>query len=179
MDQIGVRKSPIKSTISIPTSLSQTKKLFEEKSAAKTEAPAQEIPVESEPKSDTPAALVLTQKLLAPHFFTIQEFFRKADRQMEVAILDQQIQVRDNGEVVLEVMGHVQEEIAGKMKPDLVGLIRQLTGVERVVITLELREEVDNGKPKLYTNTDKLNYLREKHPALAEFQRKFGLDVDF
>jgi hypothetical protein len=98
---------------------------------------------------------------------------------MEVAILDQQIQVRDNGEVVLKVMGHVQEEIAGKMKPDLVGLIRQLTGAERVVITLELREEVDNGKPKLYTNTDKLNYLREKHPALAEFQRKFGLDVDF
>jgi hypothetical protein len=179
LDQIGVRKSPIKSTISIPTSLSQTKKLFEEKSATKTEATAQEIPVESEPKSDTPAALVLTQELLAPHFFTIQEFFRKAGRQMEVAILDQPIQVRDNGEVVLEVMGHVQEEIAGKMKPDLVGLIRQLTGVERVVITLELREEVDNGKPKLYTNTDKLNYLREKHPALAEFQRKFGLDVDF
>ncbi len=178
LDQIGVKKSPIKTTISIPTSLSQTKKLFEEKGATKTEAPAQEIPLESEPKSEAPA-LVLTQELLAPHFFTIQEFFRKADRQMEVAILDQQIQVRDNGEVVLKVMGHVQEEIAGKMKPDLVGLIRQLTGAERVVITLELREEVDNGKPKLYTNTDKLNYLREKHPALAEFQRKFGLDVDF
>ncbi len=98
---------------------------------------------------------------------------------MELAILDQPIKVREDGEVILEVMGHMQEEIAGKMKPDLVALIRKLTGAERVVISLELKEEVDNGKPKLYTNTDKLIYLREKHPALAEFQRKFGLDVDF
>lgn len=98
---------------------------------------------------------------------------------MELAILDQSIKVRGNGEVVLEVMGHVQEEIAGKMRPDLVGLIRELTGAERVIISLELKEEVDNGRPKLYTNTDKLNYLRERHPALGELQRKFGLDVDF
>lgn len=121
----------------------------------------------------------LTQELLDLHIFSIQEHFRNAGRNMELAILDQSIKVRGNGEVVLEVMGHVQEEIAGKMRPDLVGLIRELTGAERVIISLELKEEVDNGRPKLYTNTDKLNYLRERHPALGELQRKFGLDVDF
>ena len=125
------------------------------------------------------SAVSLTQDLLDRHIFSIQEHFRNAGRNMELAILDQSIKVRDGGEVILEVMGHVQEEIAGKMKPDLVSLIRQFTGAERVVIALEVKEEVDNGKPKLYTNSDKLNYLRQKHPALAEFQRKFGLDVDF
>jgi hypothetical protein len=125
------------------------------------------------------SAVLLTQDLLDRHIFSIQEHFRNAGRNMELAILDQSIKVRDGGEVILEVMGHVQEEIAGKMKPDLVSLVRQFTGAERVLITLEVKEEVDNGKPKLYTNSDKLNYLRQKHPALAEFQRKFGLDVDF
>lgn len=125
------------------------------------------------------SSISLTQELFDLHIFPIQEHFRLADKKLELAILDQPIKVREGGEVILEVMGHMQEEIAGKMKPDLVGLIRQFTGAERVLITVEIKEEVDNGKPKLYTNTDKLNFLREKHPALAEFQRKFGLEVDF
>ncbi len=96
-----------------------------------------------------------------------------------MAILDQEIKVREGGEVVLEVVGHMQEEIAGKMKQELVGLIRQFTGADRVLISVELKEEVENENSKLYTNTDKFNYLREKHPALAELQRKFGLEADF
>lgn len=124
-------------------------------------------------------SIPLTQALFDLHIFSIREHFRMANKNMELAILDQPIKVRDGGEVILEVIGHMQEEIAGKMKPDLVMLIRQFTGAERVVISLLLTEEVDNGKPKLYTNSDKLNYLRQKHPALAEFQRKFGLEADF
>lgn len=123
--------------------------------------------------------VALTQELFDLHIFSIQEHFRLADKKLELAILDQPIKVRDGGEVVLEVMGHMQEEIAGKMKPDLVGLIRQFTGAERVLITVEIKEEVDNGKPKLYTNTDKLNHLLKKHGALADLQRRFGLEVDF
>lgn len=124
-------------------------------------------------------SVLLTQGLFDLHIFSIREHFRKADKNFELAILDQPIKVREGGEVILEVMGHVQEEIAGKMKPELVGLIRQFTGADRVLISVEVKEEVDNGVPKLYTNSDKLNYLREKHPSLAEFQRKFGLEVDF
>ncbi|HSF55539.1 MAG TPA: hypothetical protein VLA71_17420 [Algoriphagus sp.] len=125
------------------------------------------------------SSISLTQALFDLHIFSIQEHFRLADKKMELAILDQSIKVRDGGEVVLEVMGHVQEEIAGKMKPELVGLIRQFTGADRVLITIEVKEEVDNGKPKLYTNTDKLNHLKKIYPALGEFQKKFGLEVDF
>ena len=174
----GVKKSPIKSTISIPTSLFQTKKLVDEKAVQAAEVKAEAVTILPE-VSLAQHQILLTQELLDRHIFSIQEDFRKADRKMELAILDQAIKVRDGGEVVLEVMGHMQEELASKMKPDLVALIRQFTGAERVVITLAVKEEVDNGKPKLYTNSDKLNFLRQKHPALAEFQRKFGLDVDF
>ncbi len=132
--------------------------------------------VEAKP---SPSAVALTQELFDRHIFSIREHFRIADKKLELAILDQPIQVRKGGEVVLGVMGHMQEEIAGKMKPDLVGLVRQLTGADRIAVTIEMKEEVDNGQPKLYTNTDKLNHLKKIHPALGELQRKFGLEVDF
>lgn len=124
-------------------------------------------------------SLSLTQELFDLHIFAIREQFNLANKQMELAILDQPARVRDGGELVLEVMGHMQEELALKMKSELVRLIRQFTGADRVLITVEMKEEVENSKPKLYTNSDKLNFLKEKHPALAEFQRKFGLEVDF
>jgi hypothetical protein len=144
------------------------------------------VGVKVEVKPDIPSeekmavtSVPLTQHLFDLHSYSIREQFRLAGKNMELAILDQPITVRDGGEVVLEVMGHVQEEIAGKMKTELVRWIREFTGASRVVISVELKEELPSGKPMLYTNTDKLNFLREKHPALAEFQRKFGLEVDF
>lgn len=178
MDLSGIKKSPIKTTIAIPSSLFQTKKLVEDRATQAAETKGVVVAEKTEwTASDD--QIMLTQQLMDRHIFSIQEEFRIADRKMELAILDKSIKVRDGGEVVLEVRGHMQEEIASKMKPDLVNFIRRFTGAERVVIILEVKEEVDNGKPKLYTNSDKLNFLREKHPALAEFQRKFGLDVDF
>lgn len=113
------------------------------------------------------------------HIDSIRDHFKRADKNFELAILDQGIKVRTAGEVIIEVVGHMQEEIAGKMKPELVGLIRQFTGADRILILVELKDVVETDAPKLYTSTDKLNYLRNKYPALAELQRKFGLEADF
>lgn len=147
--------------------------------ARQNEAPKVEENKEKEEVKAPISSISLTQELLDLHLFTIREQFSAAGKKMELAILDQPIQVRDGGEVILEVMGHVQEEIANKLKPELVSLIRQFTGADRVIISIEVKEEVDNGKPKLYTNSDKLTHLKNIHPALAEFQRIFGLEVDF
>ena len=125
------------------------------------------------------SSLVLTQELYDLHIFSIREQFSLANKQMELAILDQRGKVREGGQLVLEVVGHMQEEIVAKMKSELVRLIRKYTGADRVQIGIELKEDSGSDKPMLYTNTDKLNFLREKHPALKEFQRKFGLEVDF
>jgi len=170
-------KTPLKSTIAIPTSLFQTKKLVEEK----LKAPEVTIP---EGKKEEPANLpvqetvVLTQEMLDQVIHLVKDHYRQANKNFELTILDHPIKVI-NGEVFLQVMGSVQEEIANKMRPDLLGLIRNLTGATQLFVSLEHKEEIQDERPKLYTNTDKLRYLRDKHPALAEFQRKFGLDVDF
>ncbi len=120
----------------------------------------------------------LTQEFFDQILPKILENFKSQNRGMELAILNQSIKVMNN-EICLEVTGHVQEEIALKMKPDLLSMIRDLTGLKRVLMKLEVKEEIETGKNKLYTSSDKFNFLKEKHGALAEFQRRFGLETDF
>ncbi|TDQ16290.1 hypothetical protein DFQ04_2407 [Algoriphagus boseongensis] len=108
----------------------------------------------------------------------VKGFFKAAGKNMELAILDQEIKV-ENGVVTIEVVGSVQEEIANKMRPDLVSQIRSLSGADQLSIQILLKEEVETNSNRLYTNSEKLTYLKEKHPALMELQRKFGLEVDF
>lgn len=120
----------------------------------------------------------LTQELLDQHLPEILNHFKAQSKNLESAILNQTILVREK-EIVLEVTGHMQEEIAEKMKPELIGVIRKLTGVGLFRVSLEHKEEIADQKNKLYTNSDKFNYLLEKHPALKEFTKKFNLETDF
>lgn len=142
----------------------------------------EETKVEKKQENVAPApvqeSVMLTQAMFDKVIHTVKDHYRLANKNFELAILDQPIQVV-NGEVNLQVMGSVQEEIANKMRPELLGLIRKLTGANQLSISVEHKEEIEDSRPKLYTNTDKLRFLRDKHPALAEFQRKFDLDVDF
>ncbi|MCM0042974.1 MAG: hypothetical protein NBV61_09470 [Algoriphagus sp.] len=168
----------MKPTFAIPTSLGQTKKLGETKPQEEESLVAEVV----EEPSYTPAApvqeLVLTQELLNQAIFSIQDVYRTANKNLELTLLDQDIQVKE-GEMILLATGSIQEDIALKMKPELVGLVRKFTGATTFSITIQQQEEVPDEKGKLYTSTDKLKFLREKHPALMELQRKFDLDVDF
>ena len=172
------KSSGLKPTFAIPSSLGQTKKLGETKSQGEE---SQVADVVEEP-SYTPASpvqeLVLTQELLNQSIFSIRDVYRTANKNLELTLLDQDIQVKE-GEMILLVTGSIQEDIALKMKPELVGLVRKFTGATTFSITIAQQEEIPDEKGKLYTSTDKLKFLREKHPALMELQRKFDLDVDF
>ena len=121
---------------------------------------------------------ILTQEFFDQILPKILENFKSQNRGMELAILNEPIKVVEN-EICLEITGHVQEEIALKMKPDLLSMIRDYTGIKRVLLRLEVKEEIETGKNKLYTSSDKFNFLKERHAALGEFQRRFGLETDF
>lgn len=141
---------------------------------AEAPKPAEKVVKVEEPTVSKP----LTQEILDSCLPEVRDHFRRAERKFELAILDQVIRL-ESGEVRLEVAGHMQEEIANKMKPDLVGLIRRLTGANGFTIGVHIKEEEDDNSGKLYTDSDKLIHLMKKYPALGELQRKFGLDVDF
>jgi len=173
-----VASSTLRSTLTIPSSFGQTKKVgetkLEELNLAEEELKKDPIETASEPVT----AIVLTQELLDQSIFSIQEVYRAAQKNLELAILDQKIEVQE-GELILKVNGSIQEDIALKMKPELVSLVRKFTSASIFTITVIQQEEAPNENGKLYTSTDKLKFLVEKHPALMELQRKFDLDVDF
>ena len=173
-----VASSTLRSTFTIPSSFGQTKKVgetkLEELNLAEEELKKDPIETASEPVT----AIVLTQELLDQSIFSIQEVYRSAQKNLELAILDQKIEVQE-GELILKVNGSIQEDIALKMKPELVSLVRKFTSASIFTITVIQQEEAPNENGKLYTSTDKLKFLVEKHPALMELQRKFDLDVDF
>ncbi|MDF2157564.1 hypothetical protein [Algoriphagus sp. CAU 1675] len=145
---------------------------MEKKAEAKTQTKA---PLEFVPTLES--KVKLTQELLDQHLPEILEHFKKKQKNLELAILNQPIRVRED-EVILEVMGHVQEERGNSMKPDLINVIRAVTGASNFRISLETKEEVQSLKSKLYTDSDKFNFLLDKHPALKEFRKKFGLETD-
>lgn len=167
-----------KSTFSIPSSLGQTKKLGESSQQEEVNIVAEALVIPAYGSASTVPEILLTQELLDQAIFSTQELFRNANRNLELTILDQEIRLQ-NGEITLQVSGSIQEDIAQKMKPELVGLIRKFTGATSFTISVVQQEEQVDDKGKLYTSTDKLKFLREKHPALMELQRKFDLDVDF
>jgi hypothetical protein len=168
--------SPLKKTIDIPGGLGLTKKAGAPQEVA-SEQPIEELAPTTH-VSSTAAPVVLTQALLDEAIFSVREEFRAANKNMELAILDQDIRVTD-GELLLVVHGSIQEDIANKMKPELIGLLRNFSGATQLSIAVVQQEEGADEKGKLYTSTDKLKFLREKHPALMELQRKFDLEVDF
>lgn len=120
----------------------------------------------------------LTQKILDEVFPQVKEHFQKLGKSMELAILGQSMKMKMNV-VILEVMGHVQEELALKMKPEVIRIIKELGSVNHFKLELEVKEELESERNKLYTSTDKFNFLKGKHAALGEFQRRFGLETDF
>ena len=120
----------------------------------------------------------LNQEILDDMFSQVKDHFQKLGKSMELAILGQAMKMKGDA-VVLDVMGHVQEELALKMKPELVRIIREIGNVNHFKVEIELKEELESERNKLYTSTDKFNFLKEKHAALGEFQRRFGLETDF
>lgn len=170
--------APPPKTLSIPTSLSNTKKLLRDKqtvTSKKEIVATEEEPLEN-PK-EGPKNQV-SQELLDDLFPKIKAKFKSENKNLELAILNQPLKL-DGTEVPLEVMGHVQEEIAQKLIPELVQMIREQGKVDRISFRIEIKEEMEATKERLYTNSEKLNFLKKKHPALGEFQRRFGLETDF
>lgn len=162
--------------MAIPTSLSHTKEIIAEK-AKVAEKQLEQKKADAQIKEPV-NSLVLTQEMLENVMPRVLDHFKSQSKVLELAILNQPSKLEGH-EICLEVMGHVQEEIAQKMKPELLSLIRDFTGVGKLAIKLVVKEELESNTNKLYTSTDKLKFLKEKHAALAEFQKRFGLETDF
>lgn len=173
------QKHSLQKTLAIPTSLSQVKKLVQEKPQPLKEVrgenngqPPTEAPVT--PQLNHPFNKASVQELLED----VLQDYKKLGKSMEIAVVKQPFEI-DQEKIVFFLQGELQKDIFIKLKPELTGFLKRGLQNHSLEISFEIREEVANRASKLYTSTDKLRYLKEKSPALKELQQRFGLETDF
>lgn len=108
----------------------------------------------------------------------ILQEFKTDHKNLEMTVLKQPFEIVGNT-ILFILNGEIQKDVFLKIKPEFVGLLRQKLDNNQVRLELELRENIADDKPKLYTSTDKLNYLKEKSGAFRDLQNRFGLGTDF
>ncbi len=125
-----------------------------------------------------PEKAPLTQELLNDLISQIKTKWEREEKSLELAVINQELKLEGSA-IQMSVVGHVQEERANKMIPELIGFIKKEGNVAEVSVKLEVKEEQDKDKKKAFTDSEKFELLKQKHGALAELQRKFGLDTDY
>ncbi|SNS66288.1 hypothetical protein SAMN06295967_11575 [Belliella buryatensis] len=106
------------------------------------------------------------------------EEFKSNHKNLEVTVFKQPFRL-DGEQITFLLNGEIQEEIFGKIRGEVQQLLRRKLNNYSVSLLSEIHEEAVPEGQRLYTSTDKLNYLLEKHAPLRELQRKFGLETDF
>ncbi|MCA8832705.1 DNA polymerase III subunit gamma/tau [Hymenobacter pini] len=103
---------------------------------------------------------------------------RKAISMSQYSLLNRPVQANEQHVILLRVDNPVQEDQFNEFRADFLAELRRRTGYPRLNVQVEIVERQDTGR-KLYTSSDKLEYLMEKYPMLVEMKQKLGLDADF
>ncbi|UYZ57624.1 DNA polymerase III subunit gamma/tau [Hymenobacter latericus] len=103
---------------------------------------------------------------------------RKQISMSEFMTLNRPIQADAQHVIRLQLENPVQLDQFNAFKPEFLAALRQRTGYRSLSIQTEVAEQVQTGK-RLYTSSDKFEYLAEKFPVLNEMKQRLGLDTDF
>ncbi|RTQ50836.1 DNA polymerase III subunit gamma/tau [Hymenobacter gummosus] len=103
---------------------------------------------------------------------------RKQISMSEFTILNRPIQADAQHVVRLQLENTVQLDQFNAFKPEFIGALRQRTGYRSLTIQTEVTHQEQNAM-RLYTSSDRFEYLAQKFPVLLEMKQKLGLDTDF
>lgn len=83
---------------------------------------------------------------------------------------------RDGNQITLFLGNSLQESQQHKLVPPLLRHLRDQLQNDYIEIKTSIRANTEeDGKKRMYTDEDKLKYLEEEYPALAELREKLGL----
>ncbi|UYZ61563.1 DNA polymerase III subunit gamma/tau [Hymenobacter weizhouensis] len=103
---------------------------------------------------------------------------RKQHSMSEYSVLNRPVQANEQHVILLRVDNPVQEDQFNEFRADFLAQLRQRTGYPRLNVQVEVAAQQNTGR-KLYTSSDKLEYLMEKYPMLTAMKQRLGLDADF
>ncbi|MDF7809890.1 DNA polymerase III subunit gamma/tau [Hymenobacter sp. YC55] len=141
------------------------------------QADTQKAIVDTEPTGPVTGLQPIDDTLLQRVWSELKEE-RKAHSMSEYSVLNRPIAADEQHVIHLRVDNPVQEDQFNEFRAGFLGELRRRTGYPRLNVQVEVAEQQNTGR-KLYTSSDKLEYLKEKFPMLVEMQQRLGLDADF
>lgn len=97
--------------------------------------------------------------------------------EMERLILKRNIRLVSANAIEIELNSSLELSILERFEQELITFLRN--HLENDVFELKKTVKEDKQEKKLYTSTDKFNYMAEKNPALRKLKDKLGLDFEF
>lgn len=93
-------------------------------------------------------------------------------------VLNQEVNLMDDGVTVpLKMSNTLQMDVLNEVRVELIQYLRKQMHNAQLNVTAELVKE--ERQRKLYTASEKLNYLMEKNPQVRMLKERLGLDPDY
>ena len=103
---------------------------------------------------------------------------RAQDRMSEFWVLNRPISANAEHHIELAVDNPIQVDQFNDMRVEFLADLRRRTGNPRLNVQPVVTEAAPTAR-KLYTSTDKFEYLAERFPALREAKQRLGLENEF
>jgi len=107
------------------------------------------------------------------------ETLKSSKRSNEFNLMTKSFELDENFQVTILINNPIEEDILERFKVSLTTHLRNTLENDHIRIVTHRKQEVNAGNQKMYTNTDRFNYLAKKNPDLMELKNKLGLDTEF
>jgi DNA polymerase-3 subunit gamma/tau len=84
--------------------------------------------------------------------------------------------LKENFQIELSIDNKIQEDQLQEVRIDLMNYLR--TELNNFQLELSTKIVENTEKKRLYTSTEKYQYMLEKNPKLEEFKKRFNLDLE-
>ena len=134
--------------------------------------------VVAEPKFTSGPVAPIDPALLQRVWQELAEERRAQDRMSEFWVLNRPVIANAEHNIELSVDNPIQVDQFNEMRVEFLAELRRRTGHPRLTVQPVVTTAAPTAK-KLYTATDKFEYLAERFPALREAKQRLGLEADF
>jgi DNA polymerase-3 subunit gamma/tau len=109
----------------------------------------------------------------------IAQKYKDANLINKFVMMDQPIELIDTT-AHLKVENEVQiQHFNEQLRMEVLGILRERLQNQTIDIVLDVSTQENGDKKLLYTQSDKYEFLIQKHPILGELKQKLGLDHEF
>ncbi|MBF9236949.1 DNA polymerase III subunit gamma/tau [Hymenobacter sp. BT683] len=157
---------------------SLTSKLPSLKNMSSRAASPSAAAVLAEPQFTSGPVAPIDANLLQRVWQELAEERRAQDRMSEFWVLNRPVTANAEHNIELAVDNPIQVDQFNEMRVEFLSELRRRTGHPRLTVQPMVTAAAPTAK-KLYTASDKFEYLAERFPALREAKQRLGLEADF